>query len=138
MRPHRPLAAACAALALSGLAALAPSQAAVAAADDTTYSAGAGGCLVRGTADSATRNTTYYVSVTVPSGQQQVAATAGTLRDASDPVTTEVNLPELFVGTVEVHLRNGDEVWASCHGEVPLGKVGWERRAGTLGQGTER
>ncbi|TGA97911.1 hypothetical protein [Streptomyces sp. MZ04] len=134
MRPHRALAAALAALALTGLALTTPDAArAVAAPDDTSYAAASGGCLVKGTAASDTLNTTYTVSVAVPSGWQQVAATSGTLRTADDPVTTRVDLTDLFVGTVEVYLKNGDEVWASCKGRFPLGQVGWERRAGNLG-----
>ena len=100
-------------LALTGVALTTPDAArAVAAPDDTSYTAESGGCLVKGTADSSNRNTTYTVSVAVPSGWQQVAATSGTLRTASDRVTTRVDLADVFVGTVEVHLKNGDEVWA--------------------------
>ncbi|MCX4672141.1 hypothetical protein OG453_36660 [Streptomyces sp. NBC_01381] len=91
----------------------APDTAGAAALDDTDYAAESNGCLV------------------------QAAAISGTLRGASDPLTTRVDLANLFVGTVEVHLKNGGEVWASCHGKVPLGKAGWERRAGRLGQPIE-
>lgn len=88
----------------------APDTAGAAAPDDTGYAAESSGCLVKGTADSSTMNRTYTVSVAVPSGWQQV---------------------------VDVHLKNGDEVRASCHGKVPLGKAYWERRAGRLGQTIE-
>ncbi|MFE0136897.1 hypothetical protein ACFWY6_35860 [Streptomyces sp. NPDC059037] len=34
-------------------------------------------------------------------------------------------------------VKGDDAVWASCHGKVPLGKAGRERRAGGLGQPVE-
>ncbi|MEU5001869.1 hypothetical protein [Streptomyces sp. NPDC021622] len=78
MRPHRALASTLAAPALTGVALTAPDAARAAAPDDTGYAAGPSGCLVKGTAETSTMNTT--------------------------------------------------------HGKVPLGKAGWERRAGRLGQ----
>ncbi|MEV0115788.1 hypothetical protein AB0H77_21485 [Streptomyces sp. NPDC050844] len=96
MRPHRALAATL----------TAPDADRAAAPDDTGYAAESSGCLVKGTADNSTMNTTYAVSVAVPSDRQQVAATS-------------------------------DDVWASCHGKVPLGKARWERRAGRLEQTIE-